>query len=220
MDEANLNAQNLNARSFLSRFSGEKCEWHSVYYRSVDRADARNCAIRVTRLAPWRAWPWHLALFYQKSADAIFYPGLEWFDQLGLRWRDRTSRSVPIIATLEGLPGRKDREERLSCIAGHPVHCMRIAKEALERFDYVMHRADHIVAISPFLAKMARNLYGDKCSVLPLGVDLETFSPARDFEIEANKKSDNSGKCKFSQAAGGIPDFGGAVSQCAVSLDR
>ena len=176
IDEANVNAQNLNARNLLSRFGGRKCRWHCVSYDRADPAVSSNAAVKVTRLARSRFWPWHMVLFYQHPADAIFYPGLDWFDRIGLQWRDRTRRSVPVLATLEGLPGGLEREEQLERVAGHPVYCHRISREALDRFDYVMRRADHIVAISPFLAKMARALYGDKCSVLPMGVDLELFS--------------------------------------------
>jgi glycosyltransferase involved in cell wall biosynthesis len=177
VDEANLNAQNLNARSLLSRFTGEKCEWHCATYGKPDPAVSINRALKVTRLAPWRLWLWHLALFYQQSADAIFYPGIEWYDRMGLQWRDRARRSIPVIATFEGLVGGSEREERLSRIAGHPVYCHRVSRETLDRIDYVLHRADHIIAISPFLARIARALYGDKCSVLPLGVDLAMFTP-------------------------------------------
>jgi glycosyltransferase involved in cell wall biosynthesis len=177
IDANNLNAQNLNARSLLAGFTGETREWHCACYGKPDPAVTSNATVTVKRLAPWRAWPWHLALFYQQSADAIFYPGLEWYDRIGLQWRDRTRRSIPVIATLEGLVGGSEREERLSRVAGHPVYCHRVPRETSDRVDYVLHRADHIIALSPFLAKAARELYGDKCSILPMGVDLTMFAP-------------------------------------------
>ncbi len=188
VDEDNLNAQNLNARGMLSRFGREKCEWHCACYGKADPAVAANRAVKVTKLARWRFWPWHMALFYQQSADAIFYPGLEWFDRIGLQWRDRTRRSIPVIATLEGLAGGPQRDEQLGRIAGHPVYCHRVPRASMDRFDYVMHRADHIVAISPFLAKMARELYGDKCSVIPMGVDLGLFAPSGRRKSEQTRK--------------------------------
>ncbi len=178
VDEANVNAQNLNARNLLSRFGRGSCEWLCVSYGEPDPAVSSNPAVTVTQLARWRAWPWHLALFYQQSADAIFYPGIEWCDRSGLQWRDRVRRSIPVIATFEGLVGGPEREERLSRIAGHPVYCHPVSTDVSDRIDYVLHRADHIVAISPFLAKIARELYGDKCSALPLGVDLARFAPS------------------------------------------
>jgi len=178
VDETNVNAQNLNGRNLLSRFGRESCEWCCVSYGEPDPAVSSNPAVTITRLARWRAWSWHLALFYQQSADAIFYPGIEWTDRIGLQWRDRTHRSIPVIATFEALVGGPEREERLSRIASHPVYCHPASRDVSDRIDDVLQRADHIVAISPFLAKVARELYGDKCSVLPLGVDLAKFAPS------------------------------------------
>ena len=188
VDAANVNAQALNARSLLSRFGRPNCEWHCVRYGKADPVVSANPAVKITRLAPWRFWAWHMMLFYQQSADAIFYPGVEWFDPIGLQWRDRTRRSIPVIATLEGLAGNEERERRLSRIADHRVYCLQGSQERLDRFDYVMHRADHIVAISPFLARMARELYGDKCSVLPIGVDLDLFAPFGRPKSEQTRK--------------------------------
>jgi glycosyltransferase involved in cell wall biosynthesis len=188
VDEANVNAQNLNARNLLSRFGRESCEWRCVCYDKPDPAVSSNPAVTVTRLARWRAWPWHLALFYQQSADAIFYPGIEWPDRTGLQWRDRMHRSIPVIATFEGLVGGSERQERLSRIAGHPVYCHPASRDVSDRIDDVLHRANHIVAISPFLAKVARELYGDKCSALPLGVDLAKFAPSGCPKSGLNKK--------------------------------
>ena len=175
VDAANVNAQILNARGMLSRFGRQDCEWHCVRYGKADPAVSANPAVKITRLAPWRFWRWHLALFYQQSADAIFYPGADWADETGLKWRDRMRRSIPVIATLEELVGDSTREQRVSRLAGHPVYCQLPSREVVDRVDWVMERADHIVAINPFLAKMGRELYGDKCSFLPLGVDLEGF---------------------------------------------
>jgi glycosyltransferase involved in cell wall biosynthesis len=177
VDTANVNAQNLNARSLLAHFGAPDCAWHCVSYGKPDPAVVANRRVKVTRLAPRRVWPWHVALFYQQPADAIFYPGVEWFDRIGLQCRDRTRRHVPVIATLEGLAGDAEREARVSRIAGHPVHCQRVSTDALRRVDELLTRADRIVAISPFLAKVGRELYGDKFSVLPLGVDVALFSP-------------------------------------------
>lgn len=177
VDAANVNAQVLNARSLLSRFGGRDCQWDCVRYGEADPDVAANPAVAITRLARWRFWPWHMVLFYQRPADAIFYPGAEWFDPIGLQWRDRTGRSVPVIATFEGLVGGAARERQVSAIVGHPVYCQPVSREALERVDYMLRRADHVVAISPFLAKVGRELYGDKFSALPLGVDVATFAP-------------------------------------------
>ena len=188
VDENNINAQNLNARSLLSRFSGRNCNWHCARYEKADWTVASNPAVQVTQLAPWRFWTWHMALFYQRSADAIFYPGVEWFDPMGLQWRDRTRRSVPVIATLEGLAGDPEREKQVSRIAGHPVYCQQVSQQRLAWVDYVMRRADHIIAVSPFLGKIGRQLYGDKCSVLPMGIDLDMFRPSTRPRSDQPKK--------------------------------
>jgi len=42
--------------------------------------------------------------------------------------------------------------------------------------DQVYHQADHVIAISPFLQRIGRKLYGDKVSTLPLGVEKD-FTP-------------------------------------------
>jgi glycosyltransferase involved in cell wall biosynthesis len=39
----------------------------------------------------------------------------------------------------------------------------------------MLRRADHIIAITPFVAEMGRRLYGDKVSMQPLGVDTAIF---------------------------------------------
>jgi glycosyltransferase involved in cell wall biosynthesis len=193
VNAANVNAQILNARSLLSRFRRQNCEWHCASYGNADPAVSSNPAVRVTRLARWRFWAWHMALFYQQSADAIFYPGFHWFDRIGLQLRDQMSRSIPVIATFESIDGGPEREEQLAAIAGHPVYCHRVSHEVLARIDYVMQRADHIIAISPFLAKVARELYGDKCSFLPLGVDLKIFFPSDRPRSKRTKKVLNVG---------------------------
>jgi glycosyltransferase involved in cell wall biosynthesis len=176
VDAVNVNAQVLNARGLLSRFGGRDCLWHCVRYGEADPDVAANPAVTVTRLAPWRFWRWHLAWLYQCGAEAIFYPGVDTGDWIGLHCRDWSGRPIPVIATLEGLVGDAAREQRVSRIAGHPVYCQSVTREVLERVDYVMHRADHVIAISPFLARVGGELYGDKFSVLPLGVDIATFT--------------------------------------------
>lgn len=187
VDESNVNAQNLNARALLARFS-EQTSWRCASYGKPDPAVSANNAVAISRLAPWRFWPWHLALLYQQPADAIFYPGVEWFDRIGLQWRDRMRRHIPVIATLEGLAGDAEREQRVSRIAGHPVHCLRVSSDALRRVDGLLTQADRIVAISPFLAKVGRQLYGDKLSVLPLGVDVAMFRPKSGSPLRRPKR--------------------------------
>jgi len=136
--------------------------------------------IRLTRLWRWRFWIWSKFLFYQKPADAIFYPGTSWYDEFALQVRRWTGRRIPVIATLEGLAGDEDREQRLSSWAGHPVHCQRIDRGKQARIDRVLGQADHVIAISPFLAQMGARLYGDKFSIVPLGIDRNLFFPRKE----------------------------------------
>jgi len=65
-------------------------------------------------------------------------------------------------------------------MAGHPVYCQPAPAKVLMRLDALYLQASHIIAISPFLARMGVARYGDKFSVLPLGVNTETFyAPAK-----------------------------------------
>lgn len=63
--------------------------------------------------------------------------------------------------------------------ANHQVWCQRSNfKRGLKRNDWLFRRADQIIAISPFLAKLMRMRYGDKVSVLPFGIDTDVFYPS------------------------------------------
>jgi glycosyltransferase involved in cell wall biosynthesis len=123
-------------------------------------------------------------MWYQRRADAIFYPGPAWPDEWGLRARRVRNRQVPLISTLEGLVGTKERENQLSDWAGHRVFCQPVEPALLRRIDYIYAISDHVVAISPFLARLGRKLYGDKFSVHMLGVEAEIFNPKDRFARE------------------------------------
>lgn len=178
-DVSNNNPQVLNTRALLSRFHDTRCEWLVPYFTDPDPAVAANPNVRLIKLWPWRFWTWHKFLLYQLKVDAVFYPGPYWFDDLALQLRRLTGRKVPFITTLEGLGGDQDRQNTLSEWAGHPVYCQQVPERLLRRIDRVQREADHVIAISPFLAKMGKRLYGDKFSVLPLGVDGRTFFPVK-----------------------------------------
>jgi glycosyltransferase involved in cell wall biosynthesis len=127
----------------------------------------------------WRrhAWQLHLFLRYLRPYDAVFYPGVAAADIASLRWRRRLGLRAPLIATLEGLLGDVERERFYGAAAGHPVHCQLVTRRVLKRGDAVLAAADHVIAISPFLAEMGRRRYGDKFSILPLGIDSTVFYP-------------------------------------------
>jgi hypothetical protein len=178
VDEANTNPQCLNARAMLARFSDARIHWTAACYGHPDPAVARASNVSLDRLWRWRFWQWRMFLLYQQRADAIFYPGAYWFDRWALLFRGATGRRVPVIATLEGLAGDEARQRTCSDIAGHPVFCQQVPDALLRAIDDVLRRADHIVAISPFLARIGSGLYGEKFSVLPLGIDAGIFHAA------------------------------------------
>lgn len=174
-DLHNNNPQVLNTRALLSRFRDNRFEWIVPHFGEPDPDVAANPNVMLVKLWPWRFWQWHKFLLYQYPVDAIFYPGPYWFDAWALRLRRLTGRRVPVIATLEGLVGNEQRAKEYSEWAGHPVYCQQIDNRLLARVDRILHEADHVIAISPFLARMGARRYGDKFSVLPLGIDSENF---------------------------------------------
>lgn len=177
VDASNHNAQVLNARAILAGWdiSGWRVAAH--VYGEPDPMVEANAQVDVTRL--WRRHAWHLHYFlrYLRPYGLIFYPGASPVDLAGLRWRKRLGMSAPVIGTLEGLAGDPIRQAEYSVIAGHAVYCHQVPPDVVQRVDEYLTRADHIIAISPFLAKMGRSRYGDKFSVLPLGIDSTLFYP-------------------------------------------
>ncbi len=63
----------------------------------------------------------------------------------------------------------------VSDLIGHPVFSQPGVDHAIPRIRWMYGVADHIIAISPFLTRVARFLYGDKVSYLPLGVESNIF---------------------------------------------
>jgi glycosyltransferase involved in cell wall biosynthesis len=179
VDDANSNPQCLNAKALLSRFQQPEVRWTALFYNEPASPVADSQSVHLIRLWRRQFWTWHKFLFYQRATDAIFYPGAYWFDDLALQLRQKMGRRVPVIATMEGLVGNDERAQELSEWAGHLVFCQRVPEELLARIDRVLMEADHVIAISPFIANLGRRLYGDKFSVLPLGIDREVFYPRR-----------------------------------------
>jgi glycosyltransferase involved in cell wall biosynthesis len=185
VDRDNHNAQIGNARAVLAEWSVSQWCVAVHAYGIPDQRLVANSRIKITRLWRSRAWKIHLFLRYFKSCDLIFYPGGYPHDLAGLRWRTRLGLSAPVVATLEGLVGNEVREAEYSDLAGHKVFCQHVATDALNRMDEIYRRADHIIAISPFLAQMGESRYGKKFSVLPLGIDSSVFYKA---QREVNKR--------------------------------
>lgn len=187
LDRDNHNAQCLNAKALLSRFTSEGWTWVSTHYGTPDPAILNNPHVQLTPLWKRSLWQLRMWLLYMQPADALFYPGIEQIDLAGVRWRKKLYPRSPIIATLEGVAGTEAREEQLTEWAGHPVHCQRVNQQVMDRVDAILGHADHIIAISPFLAEMGRKLYGNKLSMLPLGIDTNVFAPLRDKKQERVK---------------------------------
>ena len=175
MDRSNTNAQNSNARAMLSRFSDARAHWIAVYGNEPAEAVSRNEIVETYRISRSRLWQSQLALAYQSKVDAVFYPGPHWADKVGLKLRRLTGRHTPVIATLEGIIAGPDSLQQLSKLVGHPVLSQPGTDAAIPRIRWIYETSDHIIAISPFLARVAKALYGDKVSCLPIGLENRIF---------------------------------------------
>jgi glycosyltransferase involved in cell wall biosynthesis len=175
MDQTNTNAQNSNARAMLSRFSDPRARWIAVRGEEAAEGIRRNPAVETHCISTSRLWPYQLFLKYQSKCDAIFYPGPSWADKAGFVLRRLTGRNVPAIATFEGVIAGQDDLSRLSQLVGHPVFAQPGADAAVPRIRWMYETCAHIIAISPFLARVATTLYGDKVSCLSLGMEGKIF---------------------------------------------
>jgi glycosyltransferase involved in cell wall biosynthesis len=201
MDRSDTNAQNSNARALLSRFSDSRAHWTTIHSGELTDSIRTNKTVETRRISSSRLWQFELALAYQTRANAIFYPGPHWADKAGFDLRRFMGRSVPVIATLEGIIASTDDLQRISKLVGHTVFAQPGADAAVPRIRWMYNTCTHIVAISPFLARVARILYGDKVSCLALGVENHIFhdsgrrEPARCRVVSCGtvKKSKNPG---------------------------
>jgi glycosyltransferase involved in cell wall biosynthesis len=176
VDAQNRNPQNLNAAAMLARFRRPDAKWRAFYYHSPVDAVRQSEVVELVTLWQTRLWKADVVRHYQQNVDAIFYPGVEREDELGWSLRKLSGRRVPLIATMESLVGDASSEVLYSEIAGHPVHCARVGERTRRWIDQLFKDADLVIAISPFLAKLGTELYGQKFRVQMLGVDGE-FSP-------------------------------------------
>lgn len=175
MDQTNTNAQNSNARAMLSRFSDPRARWIAIRGEDAPEQILANPAVETHLLSTSRLWSFELALKYQLKFDAIFYPGPSWADKAGFVLRTFTGRGVPVIATLEGIIASLEDLLRVSKLVGHPVFAQPGADAAVPRIRWMYETSTHIIAISPFLARVATALYGDKVSCLPMGIESHIF---------------------------------------------
>lgn len=178
VDASNHNAQVLNARSILAGWDVPGWRVAAHAYNQPDPLVEANAQVDITRLWRRHAWYLHYFLRYLRPYGLIFYPGATPMDLAGLRWRKRIGMSAPVVGTLEGLAGNSVRESEYSAVAGHPVYCHDVPAEVIKRADEYLNQTDHIIAISPFLARMGQSRYGNKISVLPLGINTKLFFSA------------------------------------------
>lgn len=177
MDRSNTNAQNSNAKALLSRFSDPRARWTAI--RGEEPTDSViNNGVETVQLSRSRFWPFELSLGYQRKFDVIFYPGPHWSDELGIRLRRLSGRRVPLIWTIEGIIADQNTVGRISDFVGHSVFAQPGVDYAIPRVRWMYRTADRIIAISPFLTRVAKFLYGDKVSYLPLGIETSVFNSA------------------------------------------
>jgi glycosyltransferase involved in cell wall biosynthesis len=175
MDPSNANAQNSNARALLSRFSDPRAHWAAICGEELTESVGKNGIVVTQRIFRSRFWQCQLALAYQSKFDAVFYPGPHWADKVGLTSRRLTGKRTPVIAIIEGIIAGPNSLHRLSKLVGHPVFSQPGADAAVSRIRWMYETSDHIIAISPFLARVAKTLYGDKVSYLPIGLEDSIF---------------------------------------------
>lgn len=174
MNRSDRNAQNSNAKALLSRFSDPRARWTAIAGEDAIPSVDKN-GIDILKLSRSHLWPCELLLCYQRNFDAIFYPGVMWPDEFGLKARRVSGRRIPVIATMEGIIADSASVARLAEHFGHPIFSQPGVEHAIPRLRWIYSASDHIIAISPFLAKVAEFLYGKKVSYLPLGIETEIF---------------------------------------------
>lgn len=174
MNRSDRNAQNSNAKALLSRFSDPQVRWTAIAGEDPVPSVVKN-SIHILKLSRSHFWPYELLFSYQRRFDAVFYPGVMWPDEFGLKLRRAIGRHIPVITTMEGILADSSDVTRLSEHFGHPIFSQPGVEYAVPRIRWLYQNSDHIIAISPFLAKVGEILYGNKVSYLPLGIDTRIF---------------------------------------------
>lgn len=180
-DEEIINAQACNVKKILARWPAGGLRAASFHFRAPDPAVAENPIVDLIKLPTNRTWLAHALVHLQRDWAAIFAPGLHtWFDAYALMVRAAMRRSIPILTTYEGLLAPKDDGGALARAygeaAGHPVHCQVVSDGIYRRLQWMHRKAARIVAISPFLKRMAELQHQPgKIDCVPLGVESALF---------------------------------------------
>jgi len=169
IDNNNTNAQNLNAKQLLRSFKHN--QWKAIYYNSPDLQITEQSNVQLSQLSQGRFWTLSLIKHYLAHYSAVFYPGKERHDIIGLKLRRLLKRQGPVISTIEGIMGGQERELALTTSFNHPVHCNNVERSRQRNFDALYQYSDHVIAISPFLEKIAKIIYQKPVTYLPLGID-------------------------------------------------
>lgn len=179
-DAANVNPQAKNIQNILAHWPDEGPSAQALFFGEPAPDVSSRSNVLLTRIRADRLWPLRVAVHMQSNWAGIVAPGLhmsaDWF---GAALRRATGRSIGIITTIEGLAGPAPdptiAEDRYARAAGHEVFCQPVAPGALARRRSLHEQATHIVAISPFLRRMAELDFPGKVSMLPLGLDDRLF---------------------------------------------
>jgi glycosyltransferase involved in cell wall biosynthesis len=178
-DATNLNAQAKNSQHILRHWQSKTYRPSILGFGAPDAGVAANPNVDIVYLPDNRLWRAALFGTYMRHFDGIFYPGIHHYaDWLALRTRQTTCRRVPLITTMESLVGLASEDsidQWYAGIASHKVYCGGLPPAQFQRYEQICELSDHIIAISPFLARMATARFGNKVSVLPLGVDTTLF---------------------------------------------
>lgn len=174
-DALNLNAQAKNVQNILRHWNAADVRASVISFYAPDPELQAKPGVEVIHLRPDRLWRHRLFFTYMRNFDAVFCPGSHHYaDWAALKVRALTGRPLPVIATMEGLISPEDDQSwdrRYSEIAGHPVYSQKIPRAHWRRIEEMRLMARKIIAISPFLARIAKALYAADVETIALGVN-------------------------------------------------
>jgi glycosyltransferase involved in cell wall biosynthesis len=248
VDRSHIRAQELSLKSMLPFFSTPGHRWTTFYHHEAEPAVAASPNVRLRRfvspMPPRYAGgekarggflpvklrnslsKWELPLRYLSGADAIFYPDARKPDALGLRLRKALRKEVPLIATLEGLVGDETRQRHFSKSMGYEIFLDKSAPSA----EWIYAQAGLIIAISPLLARLARDYYNKPVITMPLGHDDRIYlargrqEPEKPLIVSAGTLNDRKRPEVFIKLAEAFPEadfiwFGNGAKRVSLEME-
>jgi glycosyltransferase involved in cell wall biosynthesis len=194
VDAENLNAQSNNVKEILARWDSVHLPAVAFYFHAPDLRVKRNKNVRLIKLPRNRLWKARALLAGLRSYSGVVYPGFSAGLDNQVRYcRKILNRGGAVISTVEGLLADVNRiavdNERLSAIAGHSVYGQPVSAADLACVEDVRSQSDMIICISPFLQKIASNLWPKPMfKNIPLGVNLELFHSRGRIPHGTNKR--------------------------------